>query len=168
MARRVRFLNTSFQTTAYPQQPATPPQVTASWDLETDWTHQFAKKFPTNEMPFSVIVPQPKPISIGWAHVMTEHRFIRPRLVPTMPFTAWQPPPFVYATTSAAQTTGNTTLIFVSVPAAVTVGMAVYDLTTVCIPAATTVLSKTPTTVTLSAALTATCNSGDRIFFTYG
>lgn len=68
--------------------------------------------------------------------------------------------------TSASTTTASAVLTFASVPSWVAAGMKAYDLTTTgAITGAQTVLSKTATTVTLSANVNATVNSGDAIAF---
>lgn len=69
--------------------------------------------------------------------------------------------------TNGTTASGNPTLNFAAVPAWVTVGMYVYDLTApTVIPAATTVISKTGTTVVMSANATgAGVGSGDSIVF---
>ena len=71
-------------------------------------------------------------------------------------------------TTNATTASGSAVLHFASVPAWIVAGMTVYDLTApTVIPAATTVLSTTSTTVTLSANLTgAGAGASDSIGFT--
>jgi hypothetical protein len=71
------------------------------------------------------------------------------------------------ATVNAVTSAGSAVLNFASVPAFVTVGIAVADLTaSTVIPAGTTVLSKTATTVTLSANVTgAGVGAADSIVF---
>lgn len=68
--------------------------------------------------------------------------------------------------TSATAAAGQAVMTFASVPAWVTAGMLAFDNTAAVIPAGTTVLSKTGTTVTLSANLTGGgAGSGDSISF---
>ena len=70
------------------------------------------------------------------------------------------------ATTSATTSTSSAVLTFASVPSWITVGMTVYDTTSpTSITAGTTVLSKTGTTVTMSANAAVTVGSGDVISF---
>lgn len=73
----------------------------------------------------------------------------------------------VQLTTTASTAAGNATLTFGGgVPATVSVGQPVMDLTAAVIPPGTTVLSKTATTVTLSANVTgAGVGNGDTIIF---
>lgn len=67
---------------------------------------------------------------------------------------------------TSASTGSGTVLTFSAVPAWVTVGMTVFDNTsTGAITAGTTVVSKTGTTVTLSAAVNSAVGSGDSISF---
>lgn len=69
-------------------------------------------------------------------------------------------------TTNGTTASGNAVLHFATTPAWVTAGMYVYDTTAAVIPANTTVLSFTGTTVTLSANATAGgVGSGDTIVF---
>jgi hypothetical protein len=68
--------------------------------------------------------------------------------------------------TSASTTTASAVLTFTSVPSWVAAGMKVANLTTPnSITGGQTVLSKTATTVTISANVNATVNSGDQIAF---
>lgn len=68
--------------------------------------------------------------------------------------------------TNGTTANGNATLHFASVPAWIVAGMTVLDATTSVIPAATTVVSKTGTTVVLSANATGSgVGSGDTIVF---
>lgn len=68
--------------------------------------------------------------------------------------------------TNGTTASGNAVLHFATTPAWVVAGMAVYDTTAAVIPAATTVLSFTGTTVTLSANATGGgVGSGDTIVF---
>lgn len=72
----------------------------------------------------------------------------------------------VSAVTSATTADGNATLHFTSVPAAVADGVLVTDTTAAVVPAATTVLSKTGTTVVMSANATGSgVGNGDTIDF---
>jgi hypothetical protein len=73
------------------------------------------------------------------------------------------------ATTNGTTAAGNAILHFASTPTSIAVGATVTDATASVIPASTTVLSVTPTTVTLSAnVIGGGVGSGDTIQFSFG